>query len=250
MNHSGAIDLGLAERIREARERSPCDSWVARWEWTHVPKERKKTSPSPAFCTRPIMPRMAAIPANEVATIPHTVGIRDAGTFRRRIMKLMQKPIEVGGPRRLSRMLAYATFGLATSFGALSLRANASDTPAQASALTRAFIHISCRPVAEYPGTTPGHLVPRRPLFYPEEARNAGIEGTAVLRATITKSGTLEDPESPFGPKGSPTSDSASGAPVAVRALFSERQTHRGQGGNHGRLQPRVKHIIAQIVDE
>jgi hypothetical protein len=57
------------------------------------------------------------VPVNEVATIPHTAGIRDAGTFRRRIMKLIQKPIEVGGPRRLALMLAYAAFGLATLFG-------------------------------------------------------------------------------------------------------------------------------------
>jgi hypothetical protein len=88
---------------------------------------------------------------NEVATIPHTAGIRDAGTFSRQIMKLMQKPIEAGGPRRVALMLAYAAFGLATLFGALSLRANAARTSAN--------IYISCRPVAEHPGMTPGHLV-------------------------------------------------------------------------------------------
>jgi hypothetical protein len=66
-------------------------------------------------------------------------------------MKLMQKPIEAGGPRRVALMLAYAAFGLATLFGALSLRANAAGTLAN--------IYISCRPVAEHPGMTPGHLV-------------------------------------------------------------------------------------------
>jgi hypothetical protein len=39
---------------------------------------------------------------NEVATIAHTAGIRDAGTFRRQIMKLTQKLIEAGGPRRVA----------------------------------------------------------------------------------------------------------------------------------------------------
>jgi TonB family protein len=116
-------------------------------------------------------------------------------------MKLMQKPIEVGGPRRLVPMLAYAAFGLATLFGALSLRANAADTPAQASALTPAAIRVSCRPVAEHPGMTPGHLVSKVPPRYPEEARKAGIEGTAVLRATITKSGTIENLKALSGPK-------------------------------------------------
>jgi TonB family protein len=140
--------------------------------------------------------------------------------------------------------------GLATLFGALSLRANAADTPAQASALAPGFIHISCRPVAEHSGMTPGRLVSKVPPRYPEEARKAGIEGTAVLSATITKSGTLEELKALLGPKGSSTSDPASGRPVAVRALSSERQTHRGQAGNHGRLQPRVKCLIAQTVDE
>jgi TonB family protein len=116
-------------------------------------------------------------------------------------MKLIQKPIEVGGPRRLALMLACAAFGLATLFGALSLRANAADTPAQASALAKGFIRISCRPVAEHPGMTPGHLVTGVPPEYPAEARKAGIEGTAVLSATITKSGALENLKGLSGPK-------------------------------------------------
>jgi TonB family protein len=140
-------------------------------------------------------------PRDEVATIPHTAGIRDAGTFRRRIMKLIQKPIEVGGPQGVALMLAYAAFGLATLFGALSLRANAADTPVKASTLAHGFIRISCRPVAEHPGMTPGHLVSGIPPLYPDEARKAGIEGTAVLSATITKSGTIENLKALSGPK-------------------------------------------------
>jgi len=62
-----------------------------------------------------------------------------------------------------------AAFGLATLFGALSLRANAADTPAQAAALAPGFIHISCRLVAEHPGMTPGHLVSKVPPRYPED---------------------------------------------------------------------------------
>lgn len=116
-------------------------------------------------------------------------------------MKLIQKPIEVGGPRRLALMLGYAAFGVATLFGALSLSANAADTPAQASALAPAFIRISCRPVAEHPGMTPGHLVSGDPPGYPAEARKAGIEGTAALSATITTSGTLENLKALSGPK-------------------------------------------------
>jgi hypothetical protein len=87
------------------------------WEWTHAPKKWKQLPHLP-LCTRPIMPCMAAIPGDEVATIPHTAGIRDAGTFRRRIMKLIQKPIEVGGPQRVALMLAYAAFGLASRLSA------------------------------------------------------------------------------------------------------------------------------------
>jgi TonB family protein len=116
-------------------------------------------------------------------------------------MKLIQKPIEGGGPGRVALMFAYAAFCLVTLFGALSHRANAADSPAQASALAHGFIHISWRPVAEHPGMTPGHLVTGVPPMYPEEDRKAGIEGTAVLRATITKSGVLENLKAISGPK-------------------------------------------------
>jgi TonB family protein len=144
---------------------------------------------------------MAAIPVNEVARISHPAGIRDAGTFRRQIMKLIQKPIKAGGPRRVALMLAFAAFGLTTLFGALVHRANAADTPAQASALPHGFIRISCRPVAEHPGMTSCHVVSGVPPMYPAEARKAGIEGIAVLSATITKSGALENLKGLSGPK-------------------------------------------------
>jgi TonB family protein len=147
------------------------------------------------------MPVHGRHPVNAVAMIPHTAGICDAGAFRRRIMKLIQNLIEDGGPRRGALMLACAVFGLATLFSALPLRANAADAPAQASALAPAFIHISCRPVAEHPGMKPGHLVSGVPPRYPTEARKAGIEGTAVLRATITKSGTIENLKALSGPR-------------------------------------------------
>jgi TonB family protein len=116
-------------------------------------------------------------------------------------MKLIQKPIKAGGPRRVALMLAFAAFGLATLFGGLSHRANASDAPAQASKLPHGFIRISCRPVTEHPGMTPGHLVSGDPPMYPAEARKTGIEGIAVLRATITKSGTIENLKAFSGPK-------------------------------------------------
>jgi TonB family protein len=115
-------------------------------------------------------------------------------------MKLTQKPIEVGRPR-LALMLAYAAFGLASWFGAVSLRANAADTPVKAPALAHGFIHVSHRLVAEHPGMTGGHVVSGVPPMYPTEARKAGIEGIAVLRATITKSGTIENLKALSGPK-------------------------------------------------
>jgi len=80
-------------------------------------QEVETTTPSPA-----LYPAYNAMhgrhPRDEVATIPHTAGIRDAGTFRRRIMKLIEKPIEVGGPQRVALMLAYAAFGLASRLSA------------------------------------------------------------------------------------------------------------------------------------
>jgi periplasmic protein TonB len=47
----------------------------------------------------------------------------------------------------------------------------------------------------------PVHLVSKVPPIYPEEARKAGIEGTAVLSARISGSGTLENLKALSGPK-------------------------------------------------
>jgi TonB family protein len=131
--------------------------------------------------------------------IPRTRRAFAKRAFRRQIVKPVEKPIEIGAPRRLTPMLAYTAIGLAAVFGALSLPANAADVQAHAS--VPAFVHISCRPVAAHPDVKPGHLVNKVPPRYPEEAKKAGTEGIAILSATITKSGTLTKLKAVSGPK-------------------------------------------------
>ena len=47
--------------------------------------------------------------------------------------------------------------------------------------------------VEDLPAVTPGKLIKKVPPKYPKQARKKHIEGTVVLRATITKDGNIGD---------------------------------------------------------
>jgi TonB family protein len=115
-------------------------------------------------------------------------------------MKLIQEIIEARGRRRVAVMLTYAAFATCILFCSPLPSANAVDAQSQTPALPHGSIRISCKPIAERDGMTLGHLVNRVPPIYPDEAKQARIEGTAILSATITQSGKLEHLEVISGP--------------------------------------------------
>ena len=128
---------------------------------------------------------------------PHAIGIFDANAFERRLMKLTEKQNEIRGVRRLVIVVACAAFGVVTcgSALALSMRVDAvaasNDSKAPA---PKGPINVS-------PEMMAGNKISGPTPKYPEEAKKAKIEGKVVLRAIISKDGTVENLQVVSGPK-------------------------------------------------
>ncbi|MGH9606255.1 MAG: TonB family protein [Terracidiphilus sp.] len=137
--------------------------------------------------------RLASLLVNGTpARVPHTIGILDANTFERRVMRLTEKPMEMGRARRMAIVAFCAAFGVATCCSALALRMNLDA--ANAGTKTPALVHVSPRVMA-------GQVLSKVMPIYPPAAKKAGIQGTVTLKATISKQGTVEDIRAVSGPK-------------------------------------------------
>ena len=125
----------------------------------------------------------------------HAIGIFDANTFERRIMRLAEKPIEMGGARRAALALGCAVLGLAACGSALALRVHVN---------TLSFIAADSNKPAKKVHVAPGVMAAQRisgknPV-YPQEAKDQRLQGTVVLEATIGKDGSVEDLHVVSGP--------------------------------------------------
>jgi TonB family protein len=125
----------------------------------------------------------------------HAIGIFDANTFERRIMKLTEKPIELGGARRAALALACAVLGLAACGSAFALRVHVN---------TLNFVAFASenptKPIAVSAGVMAGQKISGEMPVYPPEAKKARVEGTVVLDAVIGKDGTVEQLKVVSGP--------------------------------------------------
>lgn len=117
----------------------------------------------------------------------HAIGIFDANTFERRIMRLAEKPIEMGAARRAVLAVACAVLGLAACGSAFALRIHVntlsfiaadSDKPAKK-------VHVA-------PGVMAGQKISGDSPVYPQDAKDQRVQGTVVLEATIGKDGSVE----------------------------------------------------------
>jgi len=127
---------------------------------------------------------------------PHAIGILDANTFERRVMKLSKKQNEIRGVRRFAIVLACAVFGIGTcaSAIALSMHVDAGSAAAGDKAPPHSPLTVSASDMA---GNKISGPVPK----YPAEAKKEGIQGTVVLDAVIGKDGTVEELRVASGPK-------------------------------------------------
>lgn len=121
------------------------------------------------------------------ARTAHTIGIFDTNTLERRLMRLTEKQPEIRGLRRLAIITTCVALGIGTFGSALALRMHIdADTASN---------HDSSQPsgpIAVSPEVMAGNRVNGTMPKYPEEAKKAKIQGTVVLKAKISKTGTVE----------------------------------------------------------
>jgi len=120
---------------------------------------------------------------------PHAIGIFDANTFERRIMKLTEKQREMRGLRRLAVValcLAFAVgvCGSAVAFG-MHVDAAAASRDDSSQAKTPGTVNVA-------PAVMAAQLLTKVPPKYPDDAKKARIQGKVLLNAVIGKDGTVE----------------------------------------------------------
>jgi len=119
---------------------------------------------------------------------PHAIGIFDANTLERRLMRLTEKKKEIRGLGRLAMAVACVLLGAGTCASAVALAANIHGMVATAGDSPKAKTpHIV--PASEMSG----YVLTKVPPVYPVDAKKARIQGKVVLDAIIGKDGTVEN---------------------------------------------------------
>lgn len=136
----------------------------------------------------------------------HAIGIFDANSFERRVMRLTRQPLELRGLRRNLAVTAALLLGAAACASALTLRLElasaAPATPAPRASAPRALSpQEEAKRVRVSPGVMAGQVVSKVAPVYPAEAREQGISGTVVLRAIINREGMVENLAVESGPE-------------------------------------------------
>jgi TonB family protein len=127
---------------------------------------------------------------------PHTIGIFDASTFERRIMKLTEKHKDIRGMRRVAIVAACAALGLATCASTLALAMHVDAAPAGDSNPSKAPSQLTVP--AE---VMAGNLLTKAVPIYPPAAKKAKIQGAVVLSVVIGKDGNIKNLQVISGPQ-------------------------------------------------
>jgi TonB family protein len=129
--------------------------------------------------------------------IPHAIGIFDANTLERRLMRLTGKQSYVRGAGRMAIAAACAALGVGTCASALALRLHV-DAAAMAADSTKAN---KPEPRTVPPDEMQGNRVSGPVPVYPKEAKEERIQGTVALTAVIGEDGSVEKLTVVSGPK-------------------------------------------------
>ena len=131
-------------------------------------------------------------------TAPHAIGLLDANTLERRLMKLSEKAGKMRGVRLIVVAGACAFSGVATCASAVALRMH----PNGSAGLVEAGSPETAAPrkIAVSNTVMAGNILSKVAPKYPEAAKKAGIQGTVVLAAVISKEGTVDDLQAVSGP--------------------------------------------------
>jgi TonB family protein len=127
--------------------------------------------------------------------LPHGIGVFDANTLERRLMRLTQNLPRIGNVRRA--VLVTLSIVLAAGAGASALALRMSLDPAAISGDDSA----NPAPRSIPPEELVRNILSKVPPVYPPDAKKAHIQGTVVLDAVIGKSGDVESLKVVSGPQ-------------------------------------------------
>ena len=127
--------------------------------------------------------------------VPHAIGVFDANTLERRLMRLTEKKRQVGRLRVCVMVAACVALGVTTAASAVALRLG---VDAQASADKPDSKKPAPHPIP--PDMMAQNIVSKVTPKYPPEAKKARIQGTVVLDAVVGKTGHVEKLSIASGP--------------------------------------------------
>lgn len=127
--------------------------------------------------------------------VPHAIGVFDANTLERRLMKLTEKKRQVSRWRVGTSVATCLALGIATAASAVTLRLGVdSQTSTDKSAPGKAA------PRSIPPDVMAGNIISKVNPKYPPDAKKAGIQGTVVLDAVVSKTGHVLELKVASGP--------------------------------------------------
>jgi bla regulator protein blaR1 len=126
--------------------------------------------------------------------VPHAIGVFDANTLERRVMKLTETKKPTGRLRRGAALAACILLGIATASTLVALRFDVNAAVANGAASEKP------EPRSVPPATMQDHLLTKVTPKYPPDAKKAGIQGTVVLEAIIGDTGRVENLKVVSGP--------------------------------------------------
>jgi TonB family protein len=131
------------------------------------------------------------------ARTPHAIGMLDATTFERRVMRLTEKPAQPSALRRLTTAAVCALLGAGICATTLALSVH---LDAQAAGDEQGPSQPT-RPIAVKRDIMQKQIVHKVTPAYPDEAKKARIQGVVELEAVIGKTGEVGQLNVVSGPK-------------------------------------------------
>ncbi|MGA7313476.1 MAG: M56 family metallopeptidase [Silvibacterium sp.] len=131
------------------------------------------------------------------ARTPHAIGIFDATSFERRVMRLTENPAYPSVLRRFTTAAACVLLGAGICSTTLALGVHID-------ALAVSNEQRPSKPTGPIPvkaDIMQNHIEHKVPPVYPEDAKKAGIQGKVQLEAVIGKTGEVEELKVVSGPK-------------------------------------------------
>ena len=127
--------------------------------------------------------------------VPHAIGVFDANTLERRLMRLTERKRRMGRVRAWASVTACVVLAIATAASAVALRVGVdSQASADKQASKKGAPHSVSAAIMQ------GNVISKVTPKYPPDAKVARIQGTVELDAVITKTGHVDSLKVVSGP--------------------------------------------------